>query len=331
MKRTVCPVLSLLLFTPLLSGQDSAPSNIVRLETGVTGHIHPSLAITPKGTLIGAFCKNEYKPYLLTRSTDGGKTWSKPIVVPGTENQPLYPGSLTTLADGRVVLAWNSWFTIVPNTKSRYVTYTVSADEGMTWSEPKHLAKAKKEEKSSVIRHPFLELSPRSWLFSLWDRTVLYDPTTGQESAFGDSRIHGLVPIVRTPTGTLVSGKGLRSTDGGKTWDAVKGLPDLSTQGWRQQMVALKNGVLLASQSVGPGIGGDKIHFILSHDDGKTWDSEHPIEFYNPGRPIGGRACPRTVEIDKDTLGTIFYDTDTKQPGGSGVFFRTTSMPKPAK
>ena len=41
------------------------------------------------------------------------------------------------------------------------------------------------------------------------------------------------------------------------------------------------------------------------------------------GRPIGGRACPRSVEIDGKTLGTIFYDIEPKQPGGSGVFFRT--------
>ena len=38
---------------------------------------------------------------------------------------------------------------------------------------------------------------------------------------------------------------------------------------------------------------------------------------------IGGRACPRTVELDDRTLGTIYYDTDETQPGGSGVFFRT--------
>ena len=65
------------------------------------------------------------------------------------------------------------------------------------------------------------------------------------------------------------------------------------------------------------------IHFIVSRDDGQTWDLEPPVEFYNPGRPSGGRACPRTVEIDDETLGTIYYDTDEKQAGGSGVFFRT--------
>ncbi|MBM4068253.1 MAG: hypothetical protein FJ271_04835 [Planctomycetes bacterium] len=50
---------------------------------------------------------------------------------------------------------------------------------------------------------------------------------------------------------------------------------------------------------------------------------DHPVEFYNPGRAIGGRACPRSVEVDDRTLGTIFYDVDVKQPGGAGVFFRS--------
>jgi spoIIIJ-associated protein len=143
-----------------------------------------------------------------------------------------------------------------------------------------------------------VELSPTAWLFPLADRTVLYHPETGQENSFGDGRNHGLVPIVRTAKGTLVSGMGLRSTDAGKSWAEIKPFPDVSSQGWRQQMMALKNGWLLASQSVGPGVGGDKIHFIVSRDDGQSWDLDHPVEFYHPGRAIGGRACPRTVEID---------------------------------
>jgi hypothetical protein len=32
------------------------------------------------------------------------------------------------------------------------------------------------------------------------------------------------------------------------------------------------------------------------------------------------------VQIDDDTLGTVFYDTDPKQPGGPGVFFRKTPI-----
>lgn len=298
----------------------------VRIETGVSGHIHPALCMTRKGTLIAVYCKSEYQPYLISRSIDRGKTWSKPQLFPHTVKTPVYPGSLTPLADGRVVHAWNVWFTTVDKVKSRHVAYSISNDEGVTWSEPRSLGKATDAKLGSVIRHPIVELAPKAWLFPLMDRTIVYDPETGKEQPFGDERNHGLVPIVRTIRGTIISGKGLRSTDGGKTWQQIKPFPDVSSQGWRQQMVALGNGFLLASQSIGPGVGGDKIHFIISRDDGITWDMDHPVEFYNPGRPIGGRACPRSVEIDAQTLGTIFYDTDANQPGGSGVFFRTMPM-----
>jgi hypothetical protein len=295
----------------------------VRIDSGVSGHIHPALCVTKKGTLVAVYCKSEYAPYLLTRSTDGGKNWSKSVPFPHTVKTQVYPGSLTTLADGRIVHAWNVWFSPDEKSKSRYVAFSVSSDDGVTWSEPISLSKNKDPKTESVLRHPLVELSPTAWLFPLMDRTIVYNPRTGEESLFGDQRNHGLVPIVRTPKGTLISGKGLRSTDDGKTWQEIKPFPDLASQGWRQQMVALRNGWLLASQSVGPGVGGDRIDFVVSRDDGRTWDLEHPIELYNPGRAIGGRACPRSAEIDERTLGTIFYDTDANQPGGSGVFFRT--------
>ena len=320
-----------LFFTPAAFAAETAMPPPVRIDSGVSGHIHPALAVTGKGTLVAVYCKSEYKPYLISRSSDGGKTWSKPVLFPHTVKTQVYPGSLTTLADGRLIHAWNVWFATAGKLMSRHVAYSISSDDGVTWSEPKNLMKAKDPKTESVLRHPLVELSPTAWLFPLMDRTILYNPQTGEESPFGDGRNHGLVPIVRTAKETLLSGKGLRSSDGGKTWQEIKPFPDVFSQGWRQQMVALKNGWVLASQITGPGVGGDKINFIVSHDDGKSWDLDHPVEFYNPGRAIGGRACPRTVAIDDGTLGTIFYDIDAKQPGGAGVFFRTMSSARLTK
>lgn len=320
------PLLLLPFVVSVSSARAEKAGDMVRLETGVGGHIHPALCITKKGTLIAVYCKAEYKPYRITRSTDGGKTWSEPVLFPPTTKTDVYPGSLTTLADGRIVHAWNVWFATETKAKSRYVAYSISSDDGLTWSEVVNLDKNKDEKVHSVIRHPIVELSPTAWLIPLADRTIVYNPDTKASTEFGDGKAHGLVPIVRTPKGTLVSGKGLRSTDGGKTWEAIKPFPDVSSQGWRHEMLALKNGWILASAIVGPGVGGEKIHFIVSRDDGKTWDVEHPVEFYNPDRAIGGRACPRTVQLDDQTLGTVFYDTDGKQTGGSGVFFKKTPV-----
>lgn len=311
-----------LTFAVALPAQDAGLPPPVRLETGVSGHIHPALAVTPRGTLVAVFCKSEFKPHLITRSTDGGRSWAKPELFSPTIGTDVYPGSLTTLADGRLVHAWNVWYAATEKQKSRYVAYSISRDDGVTWSAPKNLRRSQDSKLHSVIRHPILELSPTAWLLALIDRTVVYNPVTGEESAFGDGQNHGLVPIVRTATGALVSGKGLRSTDGGRSWHESKAMPDLHTNGWRFEMVALRNGLLFLSQIAGPGFGGEKIHFVVSRDDGRSWDVDHPVEFYNPNRPIGGRSCPRTVELDPRNLGTIFYDTDAKQAGGSGVFFR---------
>jgi hypothetical protein len=318
--------LGVLLISGVLGAQDPGLPAPVRIDSGVSGHIHPALAITKKGNLVAVYCKSEYKPYLVTRSLDMGKTWSKPALFPHTVDTQVYPGSLTTLADGRLVHAWNVWFNIDDKKRSRHVAFSISEDDGVTWSKPKNINKNKDEKIESVIRHPIVELSTDKWLLPLMDRTVLYNPATGEESVFGDGKNHGLVPIIKTVKNTLVSGKGLRSTDEGKTWVEIKPFPDVSSQGWRHQMVSLDNGLLVASQIVGPGFGGDVINFIVSKDDGKTWLLDKPVEFYNPGRPVGGRACPRSVMLDDQTLGTIFYDTDAKQSGGSGIFFRTMPL-----
>lgn len=326
MNKSLSSALGVLLISGVLGAQDPGLPAPVRIDSGVSGHIHPALAITKKGNLVAVYCKSEYKPYLVTRSLDMGKTWSKPALFPHTVDTQVYPGSLTTLADGRLVHAWNVWFNIDDKKRSRHVAFSISEDDGITWSKPKNINKNKDEKIESVIRHPIVELSTDKWLLPLMDRTVLYNPATGEESVFGDGKNHGLVPIIKTVKNTLVSGKGLRSTDEGKTWVEIKPFPDVSSQGWRHQMVSLDNGLLVASQIVGPGFGGDVINFIVSKDDGKTWLLDKPVEFYNPGRPVGGRACPRSVMLDDQTLGTIFYDTDAKQSGGSGVFFRTMPL-----
>ena len=49
-------------------------------------------------------------------------------------------------------------------------------------------------------------------------------------------------------------------------------------------------------------------------------------QVFNPGRRISGRGWPRTVQLDEETLGTLFYDLDEEQQGGPGVFFVRTPI-----
>ncbi len=326
-----CVALMLASFLPgasVFSADD--PSAYVRLATGVSGHVHPAACVTKKGTVIVIFGQQEYIDLRITRSGDGGKSWSEPAKYAPTQKVNIYPGSLTTLADGRILHVWNVWYADkeAKGGKTRFAQFSLSDDDGLTWSEPKSLAKPKTPEPHSVLRHPIVELAPGEWVFPLMDRTIVYSLKTGEEKPFGDGRNHGLVPMVKTVKGTLISGLGLRSTDGGKTWDAVSPFPKIGADGWRYDLMTADNGWLVAGEVIGPGVGGDKWRFVVSRDDGKSWDFEHAQDFYNPGRPIGGRACPKTVQLDKETLGTVFYDVDEKQPGGSGVFFLLTPLGK---
>jgi hypothetical protein len=315
MPRLLRVLAMVLLSAPAIPAADEP--HAMRIAGVVGGHIHPAVCITPKGTLIVTFGRVNHRDLRITRSADGGRTWEEPVPFGPTEKKSYYPGSLTTLADGRVVHAWNRWSAEDNEKEPRSVLYCVSSDEGKTWNEPR--AFPRDEKAMSVIRHPLVELAPNQWLAALSDRTLVFDPAAGSGKPFGDGRNHGLVPIVRTPKGTLVSGAGLRSTDGGKSWTTIENFPNLQEQGWRHEMVGLDNGWLLASEILGPGVGGERIRYRMSFDDGISWDRHY--EYYNPGRPIGGRACPRTVQLDEKTIGVVFYDVEPKQDGGPSLYF----------
>jgi glycerophosphoryl diester phosphodiesterase len=305
---------------------ETAAAPMTRIASGVSGHIHPAACLTKSGAILTIFSQSDMKDQRVSRSSDRGKTWSEPTPFPHTARLSIYPGSLTTLRDGRIIHAWNTWYMNEQKKKSRFVQFSISDDEGKTWGEPKSLPK--NPEAESIIRHPIVELGPKEWLFPLSDQTVIYDAGTEKVTPLGDGHKHGLVPMVRTPKGTFVSGAGLRSEDGGKSWQKVAPFPAVGANGWRFEMFGLDNGWLIAGEVEGPGVGGNRWRFVVSRDDGKTWDFDKNVELYNPGRAIGGRACPRTVQLDKDTLGTVLYDVDAKQPGGPGVFFIVTPLAK---
>lgn len=308
-------VLSLFVSLTALAGENELSP--IRIAVPVNGHIHPAICVGNTGVIVVMYGRVNHVDLRISRSLDGGFTWSEPVPFVHTVNKTYYPGSLTTLSDGRLLHCWNRWDTPVTQNEPRSVLYSLSDDDGLAWSEPRPFPSDPAVK--TVIRHPITELKSKQWIVSLWDRTIVFDPTSSKSTPFGDGRVHGLVPIVQTPQGTFVSGDGIRSTDNGRTWQAIENFPDIKSQGWRHEMVCLKNGWLLASEILGPGFGGESIRYRISYDDGQTWNGLY--EYYNPGRAINGRACPRTVQLDDETIGVVFYDIDKDQEGGPGLFF----------
>ena len=119
----------------------------------------------------------------------------------------------------------------------------------------------------------------------------------------------------------------MESADNGHSWADIRALTDYAQP--HGHLLKLRDGRLLccyASYNVpyGPVA-------MFSNDDGKTWDFDRVVEVYNPGRRIGGRGWPRTVQIDGDTLGTLFYDLSTEQPDGPGLYVVRTQLAALAK
>src|SRR4051812_34186072 len=95
----VLPVLALV---ALPGSAADWPPKPIRLASKVSGHVHPAACVSAKGSVVVIFSQSDMKDLRLTRSTDGGKTWSEPSAFEPTQKLSIYPGSLTALRDGRV-------------------------------------------------------------------------------------------------------------------------------------------------------------------------------------------------------------------------------------
>lgn len=197
--------------------------------------------------------------------------------------------------------------------------------------------------KFTALRYPLLELSPHQWVWPLYDRTIVFDEKSNQVKPFADGRDHGMVPIVRTPKGTLISGapyevrgalamkpgklvRGLRSTDDGKSWKALNAFPPFGVAGY--DLTVLPDGRVVLTSILSETRDQTEYAYELSvsRDDGQTWDTDRAVRIYDPRRRIPGRGWPRTVMVDAATLGTLFFDLDADQPGGPGLFFVRTPL-----
>lgn len=269
----------------------------------------------------------------LIRSSDGGRTWSKSNVVPGSDKLDNRGSAAGQMPDGTIVVGyWESteyrgamFDTTVGGTAPFYV---FSTDGGRTWSPKRPLPVAPLA--TGILFGRIVTLSDGTALMPL------YAPMPKEEtcwSALLRSRDNGrtwgdLTLIAREfnetsllplPDGRLLafmrddrSGYGStwqsESTDLGRTW----GKPRELTRSHQHPADAclLQSGRILLTY--GNRVGSLAVGAMLSADGGRTWDWDRRVVLARHtlmlrGKTWGDCGYPSTVQLDDGTIVTIYY------------------------
>lgn len=221
---------------------------------------HPHIVGLRNGEWVVVFNKGVRRPFILhpphdpqyynvvTRSRDGGRTWSTPRVAPGYDWYGVECAGLTVLSDGALLL--NQW---------QFRWYPLEA--------------------AHKIKDTSLLYPPRD-LADWWEQVLAsgeaesyYGPAHGGRlSQGGKVDLAELMPWARTNGGTYVH----RSDDGGRTWNETARLdtkPYPGGYGMRGG-AQLPNGDVLLPLSDVPLY--QKVFMVRSTDGGRTWGK--PVE-----------------------------------------------------
>ena len=307
----------------------------------VSGHVHPSICQTKNGTLVVVY--KGANVLMCARSTDSGETWEKPQPIATSAERPdviravnkfeVYPGTADTLPDDRVLVTWN----YIADDKAndgyyeRALLYSISSDQGRTWSEQKLIGPVDGKHLGAV-RHNVLSWKSSRWLLPLRVGSPrLFDPNSGELTVYAlkgpDGKQHEFQQIVRTSRATLLAMGPvlLRSTDNGHSWSLVKGfpaVPDSRDNAEGRYLTVLFDGRVLVTWGVGYGNKG--LRYNLSTDDGKTWDAARSV-IYLPETSIAARYySARTIQIDEQNVGTVFMNQE-------GIYFLKVSLDQLAR
>ena len=233
----------------------------------------------------------------ITRSSDGGKTWTKGEKQPATRTPPgspsTYPtavspyGKIVQQPDGTALMA--VYYEVSPPSGTREFQSWVfrSKDGGRTWAD------------GSLIQ------------------------LDGNETALAVLADGSLVAAVRTSLAGFL--QVTRSKDGGRTWSTPVAVTKDSEH--PADLIPLRDGRLL--MTFGERNPPRGIRALLSADGGITWDSGHPIHLVIDAPNIDC-GYPSSVEIAPGKVATIYYQVDdpTNVPASAKAKLLTWSVPE---
>lgn len=295
------------------------------LAARIGGHVHPSICRAHDGTLIVVYKGDNV--LMCARSTDLGASWSQPSAIATSAHRPsvirevkifeVYPGTADTLPDGRILVTWN----YIANDKAndgyyqRALLYTISKDQGGTWSDQQLIGPVAGEHLGAV-RHNVLAWTDGRWLLPLRvGPPRLFDPANRRLETFPlvgpDGKQHEFQQIVRTAEVSLLAmGPSLlRSTDDARSWSEIDGfpaVPDKRDNAEGRHLTVLADGRVLVTWGVGNDNQG--LRYNLAVDDGKTWNAKRSVTLL-PDTPIAARYySARTIQLDERSLGTVFMN-----------------------
>lgn len=304
---------------------DDMPVSILAEKIG--GHIHPSICRTKDGTLVVVYRGTNV--LMCSRSTDQGATWSAPEPISTSAMRPevirevkkfeVYPGTADTLPDDRILVTWN----YIADDKAhdgyyeRALLYTISEDQGRTWSEQKLIGPVDGKHLGAV-RHNVLPWRDGQWLLPLREGPPrLFNPISNELTIFPfvgpDGEQHEFQQIIRTGKGTLLAMGPvlLHSADDGKSWKSIAGfpaIPDSRDNAEGRYLTALSDERVLVTW----GIGNDNkgLRYNLASDDGQTWNADRTVILLPETNITARYYSARTIQLDDEHIGTVFMNGD---------------------
>lgn len=194
----------------------------------------------------------------VNRSTDGGKTWSEPVMVAGDEPGEIGYGDAAILKNkkGRLIILYNGgryglFNSTAENPFRKYKIY--SDDNGLTWSKPED------------ITHVLYGAGCTDPIAKTWSSMLL---TSGRGICTRDGVLMVAV-AAKVPGKSGFSNFAIVSYDDGDTWK-TESAHTAWDAGDEAKLAELNNGNILISMRRGGGR-----EFNRSTDKGKTWGTHY--------------------------------------------------------